>query len=85
MFFNRFWWENVFWASKKQVFSISGAGFRKPKNQRRTQVEKMGIFLKIFQKFLETFTPLFFHFPELYDDITRFSTENNVSIAITWS
>ena len=39
----------------------------------------MGVFL-IFRKFLQTFFPLLFHSLELYDDITRLSTEHAVSI-----
>ena len=40
----------------------------------------MGIFLKIFRTFLATFFRHFFHFLELYDDITRFNTENAFNI-----
>ena len=38
MFFNRFRWEKLFWASKVQVFT-SGDGFLKTENQGRTQVD----------------------------------------------
>ena len=42
----------------------------------------MGIFGFFFlENFLRLFSRYFFHFLELYDDITRFSTENAVSIA----
>ena len=80
MFSNRFWWEKVFWASKIQVFKISDEGFRKPKSQRRTQVKKKWWFLKKKSKNSWDFSPIF-HFHELYDDITWFSTENAFSIA----
>ena len=81
MFSNRFWWEKVFWDSQVQVFNIAGEGFRKTKNQRRTQVKKKWWFFEDFSKSSWDFSSLFFYFLELYDDITRFSTDNAVSIA----
>ena len=41
----------MFWASNIQVFIISGDGFLKMKNQRRTQVKKKGVY---FWRFFET-------------------------------
>ena len=71
--------QKVFWASKIQVFNISGEKFRKTKNQRRTQIKKNGDIFEAFSNISGNFFPLFFF--QLYDDMTRFSTENAVSIA----
>ena len=81
MFFNQFWCEKVFWASKIQAFNISDEGFRKTKNQRPIQGKKEDISEDCLSTIYWDFSPLFFHFLELYDDITRFSIENAVSIA----
>ena len=70
----------MFWASKIQVFNTSGDGFPEMKNQRRTPVKENEDILKIFFENKWDFFPLFFHFLELYDDMTRYSTGNAISI-----
>ena len=50
------------WASKIQVFNISGEGFRKTKNQRRTQVKKKWGFFDDFSRISCDFSLYFFIF-----------------------
>ena len=80
MFSHRLWWEKVFLDSKVQVFNISGDGFLKTKNQRPSQVKNNGDILEDLSNISCHFFPPFFHFLELYDDITRFNTENAFNI-----
>ena len=71
----------MFLDSKVQVFNISGDGFLKTKNQRPSQVKNNGDILEdLLNISCHFFPPFFFHFLELYDDITRFNTENAFNI-----
>ena len=60
------------------TYQVRGSG--KQKSGKTTQVEKNEDIFEDFSKISGDFFPLFFRFPELYDDITRFSTKNDVSI-----